>query len=500
MELNNDFDNKTPDDNDLLAGLEDPDSGCGEPTRSLDQNESIQLEFAARILKDSDVLRYAAAVLPAKAFTDNAHKVAVATAYDFYGKYGCIPTLAVLQQAITKTYAGHKALPYYVGAVNSLIDYVPETLPKQYVLDQLRDYAYATSHMRHVSKVINAMLEGKFSEVRDLEAKHRATLEKISSVGPPDYLKTWTETLATITDEEWLLTNWLDFGSLAMLSGNPFSGKSHIVSEVITGIVKHGTFARYKVPRCAVLLIDAENKPRVTVKRILRALDGDEIGELATLYRQVDATQLKLPLPLDTGPETIRQMIQTTKKDTGQDKIFVIVDTLRSVFAADEMENDQMKSLLYPLQRVAQEENAAVLILHHRPKSGAAYSGQTSIAGACDYLWMWESNIETRLGELSLVGTRGDHEPKLQFRLTDGRNCWIPDEDMQATEESIVQIVTNVLKDGEMKKGDLVKEVMLHLRGSHGVNKVRELVGSLEGSVLVSRSGINNAVVYSLLA
>ena len=325
----------------------------------------------------------------------------------------------------------------------------------------------------------------------------------LTLTAPAELTTTWDDICKQQEKEDWLLPNWLEFGSLGMLSGDPFSGKSHIITEIFAGIFKHGTFTRYEINPCPVLLFDAENKKRILVKRLTKALGDGVCDSINKLFHRVDSTRLKLPLPVDSGAETVRSLIQEIKKKTNSDRVFVVIDTLRSVFAADEMETADMKKLLYPLQRVAQEENAAILILHHRPKSGATYSGQTSIAGACDYLWLWTSDKSTSIGKLELVGTRGDPEQPLKFKLADGKNEWIPNNHDESEEQqnNIITMLEKVLHDGEMKQSDLVKQVQNLWMGGEvpGVNKIRDLLDSLVGHLLISRRGEKNAIYYSLM-
>ena len=143
------------------------------------------------------------------------------------------------------------------------------------------------------------------------------------------------------------------------------------------------------------------------------------------------------------------------------------------------------------------------MILHHRPKSGATYSRQTSIAGACDYLWLWTSDKSTSIGKLELVGTRGDPEQPLKFKLADGKNEWIPNNHDESEEQqnNIITMLEKVLHDGEMKQSDLVKQIQNLWIGGEvpGVNKIRDVFDSLVGEILISRKGEKNATYYSLM-
>ncbi|MEZ6049915.1 MAG: AAA family ATPase [Planctomycetaceae bacterium] len=206
--------------------------------------------------------------------------------------------------------------------------------------------------------------------------------------------------IAATQIEDWFISNWLEFGSLAMLCGDPFSGKSSIVAEMIASACKWGKFGPHEIPAANVLLIDLENKESIIVRRLERATEGD-LGCLEGQFHKASIPESHLPLDTDT----VEGMLLEFKETAIRGKTVLVIDTFRSAFDASELDVDEVKRLLYPLQRVARRHQVAILILHHRPKSGAKYSGGTGIAAALDYLWLWESEPEKRRAVLSLEDT-----------------------------------------------------------------------------------------------
>lgn len=298
--------------------------------------------------------------------------------------------------------------------------------------------------------------------------------------------------IAETQKEDWLIENWLEFGSLGMLTGDPFSGKSSIVTEIISSIARSTPFGEQFLPRCPILSIDLENRERIQVKRLARATENN-LESLKGIFSSV-----YLPedyLPLDAG--RVEWLIDKWKTFQNGAKPFVIIDTFRSAFDASEMDVDQVKKLLYPLQRVAQRQEAAILILHHRPKNGARYSGQSSIPGALDYMWCWDSDIETREGKLSLEGTRGDLSPPMHFVLDDNqRNVYVSQE---ANEDTVDDYLRTALKNGGLSQTDLVKKLQNIWKGkAPGINKLRTAIDSRVGSLLL-KDGFAGKYTYQLL-
>ncbi|WP_158261277.1 MULTISPECIES: AAA family ATPase [Pirellulaceae] len=334
------------------------------------------------------------------------------------------------------------------------------------------DYDAWMYHRLEQSSIIS------YFEIDDVETAEQVATEhdktKIHFFGIGDVVAN-----AANQKEDWVVPNWLEFGSLGMLTGDPFSGKSCITAELTASICKWGKFGPYDVPRSPVLLIDMENKDRIIARRLERALE-DDYDALRGRWSRVHLPEDVLPL--DAG--RIESLICHYKGQVGQQKPLVIIDTFRSAFDADEMDVASCKQLLYPLQRVAQRQDAAILILHHRPKSGAKYSGQTAIPGALDYLWMWDSDPEIRRAKLSLVGTRGDLQEPLEFELDEvtQRNIWVD----ATNDDQLESLVRGALKNGRLiSQKELVAEIRNGWLGTPpGEKKTRGLVQTLVGPLL----------------
>lgn len=305
--------------------------------------------------------------------------------------------------------------------------------------------------------------------------------------------------------EDWLIPNWLEFGSIGMLTGDPFSGKSSIVAELIAACAKYGRFGPYDVPSCPVILIDLENRDRIIVRRLSRSL-GDDTDALSGRLGKILVPESWMPL----DPKKIESFITASLKQYNpalfkKMKPLVIIDTYRSAFEASEMDVDEAKKLLYPLQRVAQRTDAAILILHHRPKSGAKYSGQSSIAGCLDYMWLWDSNVETKEAKLSLEGTRGDLQQPMYWQLNeDNRNVYRGDSTTKAkqvsdlTEHWIIQVLQGH-PDGLTQKA-IIAEVKNLWVNAPGEKKIRATLEQMaDRADLICKSSVAGAYRYRLI-
>lgn len=267
-----------------------------------------------------------------------------------------------------------------------------------------------------------------------------------------------------------------------------------IVAELTAAIKKWKKFGPYAVPNCPILLIDLENKERITKVRLERAVEGD----LACLQQWTWVYLPEKALPLN--PTKIEQMIRHFQSMTDQQKPLVVIDTMRSAFQESELEGTEMRELLYPLQRVAQRTGAAILILHHRPKNGAKYAGMTEIAAALDYLWVWSVDRETKIGTLELYGTRGDPANDLIFHYDERsrRNLYLAE--AEHSQEEIDNMFRKILSDGNcLTQSQLTTRLQSVWGGPKvpGVKKIHALVDGMVGSLLV-KSSKGGAYYYSL--
>lgn len=474
---------------------------------ALPLTEDIQRKIVGAFLTELEIVQKLRPIFKPEYMSNEAHICILREIYSHFDKYNVLPSFDIIKQMLTESLKERDksvVLHFTAELATAKTYYIPGLHEHSFILDKCTEFGKMQIWRNAVDATALAYHERDPNKLIAALPKTIEELQGIASFGDTkESLNTWEYVMENQESEDWLIPNWLEFGSLAMINGDPFSGKSHILTKIYAGIIKNGEFGRYKnIPKCAILLFDAENKKRILVKRLGGELDGDfsEVGKY--LYRY-NPEYKALPIPIADAPAFIQSQIQEIKKKTGLERVFVVVDTLRSIFKADEMETGEMKDLLYPLQRVAQAENAAILILHHRPKSGAAYSGQSAIAGCLDYQWLWESDPLTMVGKLTLYGTRGDREPPMGFKLENGKNRYIDAlEQFQTAEDQVRNLVMDVLKDGaKVKQGELWKAVQNRWTGSTvGRDKLITMIDGLLGSILVVEFGINNAKYYSLLS
>jgi len=288
-------------------------------------------------------------------------------------------------------------------------DYRDGVLAKAIAQESFYDWGPDESQLDQIIRPFDVALLGGTKPQKDdwCAELHKAQTPNVVK------LETWNETCA-IADaqvEDWLLPGWCEFGCTHILSGLPFSGKSSIVTELLAAIAQGRDFAGLPVQQVPFILLDLENKERILVKRLRRALADDE-GRIGELYSRVNPVDIKRPVK----PEFVGQCIKGVRERISAPKGLVVIDTLRSAFGADELSPQDIYNLIIPFKRLAEATHWAVVILHHNAKYSNKYSGNTAIAGAVDYLWNWTKDAHKMTGTMEWEG-RDDVQSSLEFRF-----------------------------------------------------------------------------------
>jgi len=286
------------------------------------------------------------------------------------------------------------------------------------------------SHLRHLCEFygkekVDACCAEKFgTNGHDLDERIDNLFEnkvKPSETVPPRkprvVLEKWSRTKAIAREqhEDWGIRHWLEFGCLHGFTGLPFSGKSSVVSDILAAMVREQPWCDMAVTPVPFVLLDLENKERILVKRLDRALQGDE-GRMEELYNRINPANLPgVPIPAKFVLECIEAV--------GEPKGIVVIDTMRTAFQADSNDEKEMLAVLTPLKLIAARTGWAIIVLHHNAKFTNKYSGNTAFAGVLDYLWNWVR--DGYKAELSLEG-RDDAVPSLcfEFDLDEQRNVF----------------------------------------------------------------------------
>lgn len=381
-------------------------------------DSDFQQYLAGLLLSDEKAAAFCRCLVRPVYFTDVVHQELVRFAFKYNEDYGTIPDHAFVKQHVQDHIAKNNAKEKYhwIATTNVVLNnYVPNIYDRPYLLDQITRFAKVQQTKICINKFLNSVRGGE-----PHYGTLRRELEEIDTLGKAtdeELFLTWDDFLeeAEQESEEWLVPNWIEFGALTMLTGLPFSGKSSIVADLVGAIAKGHLWCDMLVTQCHVIFLDLENKYRITAKRLRRAL-GDDDGRIKDVFHPVNRKRVRPPLTVEDIESIINQLPAAI--DEAGERCLVIVDTMRSAFTeSNELDNDDMRKLLYPLQGVAQRQNAAILVLHHNSRGRDEYAGVGVIAGAVDVLLNWSSDRKSGKAVLDMCGTRDEGQPTLEFRF-----------------------------------------------------------------------------------
>lgn len=174
----------------------------------------------------------------------------------------------------------------------------------------------------------------------------------------------------------WRCDNLTADGYLTVLAGKGGEGKSWLALTLACGVARGQSVAGIPCTKGRALIFDAENGPKLTIRRFRAA----GVADLAV--QPVDAGGLRITTDLAWFKSTIRE----------QRANLVVFDSLRVLSSgAKENDGDVMEPIVTALKQLARDTGAAVLLVHHRGKSVESdYRGTSVIGDQTDLMFRLE--------------------------------------------------------------------------------------------------------------
>jgi archaellum biogenesis ATPase FlaH len=171
----------------------------------------------------------------------------------------------------------------------------------------------------------------------------------------------------------WRCHNLAADGFLTVLAGAGGEGKSWLALALACGVARGESAAGIKCAKGRALIFDAENGPKLTIRRFRTA----GVRDLAV--QPVDAGGLLILRDLNWFKQTIEE----------QRAHLVVFDSLRVLSSgAKENDSDVMEPIITALKQIARDTGAAVLLVHHRGKSEESdYRGTSAIRDQTDLIF-----------------------------------------------------------------------------------------------------------------
>jgi hypothetical protein len=189
-----------------------------------------------------------------------------------------------------------------------------------------------------------------------------------------------TRALANIPPMEWLIDQHVPAGLLSALWGQGASFKSFVALDWALSVASGSPWQGREVTRGPVIYISGEGASglytRIEAWETAHPhADTSHFAVVPHAVRMLDPSDVK----------RLRKTLSMLKKKPA----LIVVDTLQRAMAGlgDENSTKDMSQLISTLDRLREEFDCAVLVVHHSGADGERARGNTVLRNSCDAMW-----------------------------------------------------------------------------------------------------------------
>lgn len=193
--------------------------------------------------------------------------------------------------------------------------------------------------------------------------------------------------LVPITPIRWAIRDILELNSVAMIFGDPGSGKTFATFSMVFAVAQNHEWFGHPVTPGAVLLIVGEGRSGVI--RRFHALAIDAGVDLANLPVEISSTSTALTDP--AGSDELKSVVAEYVQEHGA-PVLIVVDTLARNFGpGDENSTRDMSMAIATCDAIRELTGAAVLLVHHSGHGDKTRGrGSMALRGALDSEYLLE--------------------------------------------------------------------------------------------------------------
>lgn len=183
--------------------------------------------------------------------------------------------------------------------------------------------------------------------------------------------------------QKWLIKGWIPEKGLAMLYGDPGSGKTFVSIDMMLSISTGKEFwhgCRISYDRRTVVYLCGEGNEG-NGQRIF-AWMREKCGQMDTGSFYI----VPIPFNLD-DPKVLKMVIDTLEKNLTENPCFIVIDTLNMYFTGEENNARDARRFITSCKRLIDRFDASVMVIHHSGKSKDAKDearGSSAFLGAMD--------------------------------------------------------------------------------------------------------------------
>jgi hypothetical protein len=223
---------------------------------------------------------------------------------------------------------------------------------------------------------------------------------------------------------EWLWQHRLAAGTLAMLSGEPGSGKTWVALAIAAALTRgRDPFTGEKLKPATVLYASAEHAAAQVIQPRFAGLQGDP-ARLVILRRADSASSMSSPdSALRDIPNALDYALQKIQAE------LVILDPWDGLWEVDLDRASQTRSFLDRLARLAELHRCCILLIRHlakptagRPVRRGRASTECSAALRTEFLVGSSPDAPTQTALLHVKSNLGPLTPPLDYRIGEAGN------------------------------------------------------------------------------
>jgi hypothetical protein len=170
-----------------------------------------------------------------------------------------------------------------------------------------------------------------------------------------------------IAPVEWIIHNVIPTAGNGIICGDPKASKSYHALDIAISLACGEDWLGNMVKRrVKTFLVSREDSPGITQRRIARMLRGNlSYAEKLDGWMRVNTRRHTADFKV-TNPEHMNRLLEEIAKFGSE---LCILDVFRSVHESEENDNDEMPNVLAKVNRIQNECNCAVMLVHHLSKA-----------------------------------------------------------------------------------------------------------------------------------
>jgi len=280
---------------------DDPDLSCPDQVSRSDQpviDPATELDVANAIISNPIVSTAICGFFDPSLITDNKAKTIVKCVLDHAAVYNCNPTFEQIKSQVERLAESSDTIKEqkleYLLVAKFALDQFDHFKTAEYYIDQAKQLTAKKVFLKAVAEAMN--FSKPLSEIFDQTVTGINKAQKIIASNKwrfRDY--SLLKSIAETQTDDFLIENWLEFKTLGMLTGDPFSGKSCIVTKIINGICETGVFGGRKVQKDCGMQRKEQKNNEASQKELL---------ELQLMQTYLNGILWLDKLPVDKRPET----------------------------------------------------------------------------------------------------------------------------------------------------------------------------------------------------